>query len=78
MRNPAILNLIKVVHENYSHIQDLETLGNILKEAGKLQEAEVVFTTQNSHYDYHLYTMEYQNPLNHIDVILDTNSVRAM
>jgi len=62
-----ILELIAIVHDNYEHIQQLETLATLLEDKYP-QEAIVAKTTQNSHYGYTMYTSkELQNPNNHID-----------
>ena len=73
------LQLIKVVHDNYNHIQQMETLSRMfdnLQPSVWLKEEEikllsiVIETTINSHYDYHYLLAEtYTNPENHIDVI---------
>ena len=67
--NKNILELIAIVHDNYEHIQQLETLGNLLKDKYP-EEAEVAFTTQNSHYNYNLYTRDYKNPELHVDKLV--------
>jgi hypothetical protein len=64
----TVLELIKLVHDNYTHIQQLETLGSIVPEEYHV----IVKTTQNSHYDYKIYThKKYQDPENHIDKVLE-------
>jgi hypothetical protein len=62
-----ILKLIKVVNDNYNHIQQLQTLAEVLKE--KYPEEHVVtVTTINSHYEYGLFGhKKFQHPENHID-----------
>jgi hypothetical protein len=65
--NKKILELIAIVHDNYDHVEQLETLISLLEDKYP-QEAMVAKTTQNSHYNYLLYTSkEYQNPDNHVD-----------
>lgn len=80
------LTLIQVVHNNMTHIEDLEILGNMFKDMVesdyskqypseyRLNQAQIdqlhiiCKTTQNSHYEYGLYTDPiYQDPNNHVD-----------
>jgi len=69
--NTKILELIKVVNDNYNHIQQLETLEELLKNDYP-DEYIVAKTTHNAHYDYrYLGHRKFQNPLNHIDCFID-------
>lgn len=76
--NKQILELIAIVHDNYEHIQQLETLGNMLKDKYP-EEYEVCRTTQNSHYDYKLYTRDFQDHTKHINnqLIIDNEYYHA-
>jgi len=80
------LKIIQTVHDNYSHIQELEDLSVIYslavtpnyESAFTLTQKELDFlvvvckTTQNSHYDYRLYTRtEFKNNFNHVDYLLE-------
>lgn len=76
------LELIQVVNNNYEHIDQLEKLNQMfdhLQSSVWLTEEEindlaiVSKTTQNSHYEYKLFTSpNYQNPDNHVDKRLET------
>ena len=69
--NKKILELIKLVNDNYNHIQQLETLEELLKD-NYPDEYIVAKTTHNSHYNYnYLGHRKYQNPFNHIDCFID-------
>lgn len=88
--NNDILILIKTINDNYSHINELETLEHLLKDHdldnidpkgerlwfGDLNKEYIVaMTTHNSHYDYKLFTdPQFQNPDNHVDKILGPNT----
>lgn len=67
LMNYDILSLIKTVNEKYNHIQDLEVLGDILEKAELHDECEIARTTHNAHYNYHLFTTNYQDKFKHID-----------
>lgn len=77
MRFEHYLNLIETVNNSFKHISELEALSKLLKyseeniwltmdETKKLHE--ICCTTHNSHYDYKLFTKEFQNPEMHINV----------
>lgn len=87
------LKLIQVVHNNYSHIQDLETLSDMFKDMkesdysksypneyqlnqSQIDELNIICkTTQNTHYNYGLFTDKiYQDPNNHIDNVIKSNN----
>lgn len=77
--NQRVLDLIKIVNDNYQHIQELETLGDLLgkntlifnpatnKSESTEQEKIVCRTTHNSHYSYNLWTKDYKDPKMHIN-----------
>ena len=89
------LQLIQVVHNNMSHIEDLEILGKMfanMVESEYSKEYPSIYnltqdqidhlcivckTTQNSHYEYNLFTdATFQNPNNHVDaILLNTHSL---
>ena len=84
--NNDILLLIKTINDNYSHINELETLEHLLRDhnisktdanSERLwfddlsKEYIVAMTTHNSRYDYKLFIdPQFQNPDNHVDKIL--------
>lgn len=83
--NQNILAVIKTVHDNMKHIQELITLADILDDADShisnmaeyegtnpkryLQELEVIGTTVNAHYDYKYQLETCNNPEMHIDKV---------
>ena len=75
--NTKILELIKVVNDNYNHIEQLETLGTLLNTFEYKDEYTILKTTHNSHYAYKLFGhKKYQNPLNHIDCYIDEEQLK--
>lgn len=70
--NVKILELIQLVNQRCKHIEQLETLSNLLGESKYNGPEHIVcLTTYNSHYDYHCLTDErYQSPSNHVDAVL--------
>ena len=66
--NTEILELIKVVNDNYNHIAQLEALCKLLNTPETEDEHIICKTTHNSHYDYKLFTTpKFQHPENYIN-----------
>lgn len=65
--NQKIISLIKQVNDNYDHIEQLETLCELLD--GKPEQL-IAITTYNSYYDYHLFMDQaYKHSRNHVDKV---------
>jgi hypothetical protein len=81
MKNLKILELIKLVNDNYTHTEQLNTLITLLGSATFYDEKDlsdyvtIAKTTYNSHYnnnytDLGVYCVEaYNNPDNHVDAV---------
>lgn len=73
--NIHLLELIKVVNDNYNHIVQLEALDNLLNTEETKEEYIVCKTTHNSHYNYRLFGhKKYQDPTNHIDNFIEVKN----